>query len=184
MVVGYTSISREERDDGKVARNFFGNQAPDRIVTDIVCSPTSERPNLQNLKVELEEEDTLIIPRLNRFEGTVVETLQTVEHFYGNRIRVLSLYEPFDSFSDDSVQTLRVVLSLLEINNGDAPRPVSYDRVANRTRKFGRSPALSKLDIKRIQQLASHGASIQELMASFRCSRRTIERAIIGNHSS
>lgn len=183
MIVGYTTVSISEQNAGLVARELFRSFDFGRLVTDVVSHRGSHRPNLEPLLGDLDASDTLVIPELSRLHEDIRKILETMDDLYCRRIRLISLSEGFDTHSSGSAITFRVLMSLLRIK----PSIIAADpkeRRGKRTHKFGRSPALSEFDIKDIQLMASQGVSIQELMVSFGCSRRTIKRALNGNHTS
>ena len=182
-IVGYTTISGLEQKAGVDPRELFGTFAFGRLVTDVVEHAGLPQPNLEVLQLNLREADTLVIPNMGRLYGNVPQTLERVHDFYCRRIRLVSLSEGFDTGSgESSTTTLRVLISLRNGMSMTAENPA--DRMGKRKHKFGRSPALSEVDIEAVLRMALQGATTKELMASFGCSRRTILRAMNGTHTS
>lgn len=86
MIYGYARVSTatQGRDGNSLEDqvNALEKYGCQKIIQEAFSGKTMERPKFQKLLVDLQEDDTLVVCKLDRFARTAIEGVQTVRELF------------------------------------------------------------------------------------------------------
>ncbi|WP_082586453.1 recombinase family protein [Microbacterium sp. Root280D1] len=155
----------------------------DIIVERGVSGASAERPALDELRLRLRDGDTLVIPELSRLGRRTAAVVSLVDELVGRGV-ILRCLEPGLVFDGSPVSNLLLsVLAAAATLERDllVPRTIDGLNAARERGRVGGRPArLTDVQRREVVRMSGQGRSYAELAAVFRCSERTIRRAVSG----
>ncbi len=184
MIYGYARVSTamQGRDgnsleEQEAALKKYGCQ---EIVTEAFTGKTMERPKFQVLLNELQEGDTLVVCKLDRFARTTIEGVQTVRELFERNIKVNILNIGMIENTLTGNLILTVMLAFAEYERGMiVERTQTGKAVARQNPNFheGRPRKFSQEQIDFALDLLKNGKSYQEVKMLTGISKSTLIRA-------
>lgn len=122
MIYGYARVSTATQgrdgnslEDQVAALKKYGCQ---EIIQEAFTGKTMERPQFQRLLDELQEGDTLVVSKLDRFARTAIEGVQTVRELFerGVRVHILNMGLIENTLTGNLILT--VMLAFAEYERG------------------------------------------------------------------
>ena len=184
MIYGYARVSTatQGRDGNSLeeqtaALEKYGCQ---EIITEAFSGKTMERPKFQSLLERLEEGDTLVVCKLDRFARTAIEGVQTVRELFerGIRVHILNMGLVENTLTGNLILT--VMLAFAEYERGMiVERTQTGKMVAKQNPNFkdGRPKKYTPIQIEHALSLLSSGMSYKESEAITGISNSTMIRA-------
>lgn len=184
MIYGYARVSTATQgrdgnslEDQVAALEKYGCQ---KIVTETFTGKTMERPKFTQLLSSLEEGDTLVVCKLDRFARTAVEGVQTVRALFerGIKVHILNMGLIENTLTGNLILT--VMLAFAEYERGMiVERTQTGKMVARQNPNFkdGRPKKYTPTQIAHALELLSSGKTYKEVEAMTGISKSTLIRA-------
>lgn len=184
MIYGYTRVSTsgQERngnslEDQTRALQQYGCQ---EIITEAYTGKTMERPEFQKLLNKLQEGDTLVVTKLDRFARTAIEGVQTVRTLFerGIRVHILNMGLIENTLTGNLILT--VMLAFAEYERGMIVERCQTGKAIARQNpdyREGRPKKYSGKQIKHALELLENGNTYKEVEAMTGISKSTLIRA-------
>src|ERR1700712_4969505 len=155
---------------------------PRRIVSETVSgsSAIEQRPGFMRLVDKLEQDDVLIVTKLDRLGRNVIDVATTVDRLAkaGVRVHCLAL-GGVDLTSPAGRMTMGVINAVAQFE-----RDLLIERTQSGLKRakaagevFGRPPILTKAQRAAVQEQIAAGASVSALAKRYGTSRQTVMRA-------
>lgn len=184
MIYGYARVSTagQGRDgnsleDQVAALQKYGCQ---EIVEEAFSGKTMERPKFQRLLDRLQEGDTLVVCKLDRFARTAIEGVQTVRDLFerGIRVHILNMGLVENTLTGNLILT--VMLAFAEYERGMiVERTQTGKAVARQDPNFreGRPKKYTPQQIKLALDLLEQGRTYRQITEMTGISKSTLIRA-------
>lgn len=184
MIYGYARVSTatQGRDGNSLeeqvaALEKYGCQ---QIVKEAFSGKTMERPKFQSLLERLQEGDTLVVCKLDRFARTAIEGVQTVRELFerGIKVHILNMGLIENTLTGNLILT--VMLAFAEYERGMiVERTQTGKMVARQNPNFkdGRPKKYTPAQIAHALELLSAGKTYREVEAMTGISKSTLVRA-------
>lgn len=184
MIYGYARVSTtgQSRDGNSLeeqtaALNNYGCQ---EIVTEAFSGKTMERPQFTNLLEQLQQGDTLVVCKLDRFARTAIEGVQTVRELFerGIRVHILNMGLIENTLTGNLILT--VMLAFAEYERGMiVERTQTGKAIAKQNPNFkdGRPKKYSKPQIDLALSLLEQGNTYKQVESMTGISKSTLIRA-------
>ena len=190
MIYGYARVSTATQgrdgnslEDQVAALERYGCQ---KIVQEAFTGKTMERPKFLRLLEELQEGDTLVVCKLDRFARTAIEGVQTVRELFerGVRVHILNMGLIENTLTGNLILT--VMLAFAEYERGMIVERTQTGKAAARQDpnfKDGRPKKFTPEQIQLALSLLEQGKTYRQITAMTGISKSTIireKRKIIG----
>lgn len=184
MIYGYARVSTATQElegnsleEQTVALKKYGCR---EIVTEAFSGTTMERPKLQRLLERLEEGDTLVVCKPDRFARTAIEGVQTVRELFekGVKVHILNIGLIENTLTDNLILT--IMFAFAEYERGMiVERTQNGKMVAKKNPNFkdGRPRKYTPTQIEDALSLLSSGMSYKEVESITGISKSTMIRA-------
>lgn len=184
MIYGYARVSTagQGRDgnsleDQVAALQKYGCQ---EIVEEAFSGKTMERPKFQRLLDRLQEGDTLVVCKLDRFARTAIEGVQTVRELFerGIRVHILNMGLVENTLTGNLILT--VMLAFAEYERGMiVERTQTGKAVARQDPNFreGRPKKYNPQQIQLALDLLEQGRTYRQITEMTGISKSTLIRA-------
>lgn len=184
MIYGYARVSTmaQGRDgnsleDQIAALKKYGCQ---KIVEEAFSGKTMERPKFKFLLNVLEEGDTLVVSKLDRFARTAIEGVQTVRELFerGIRVHILNMGLIENTLTGNLILT--VMLAFAEYERGMiVERTQTGKMIARQNPNFrdGRPKKYSSVQIEHALELLKSGKSYRQVEELTGISKSTLIRS-------
>ena len=184
MVYGYARVSTagQLRDGNSLeeqveALKKYGCQ---EIVSESFTGKTMQRPEFQALLERLEEGDTLVISRLDRFARTTTDGVETVKMLFdrGVRVHILNMGLVENTLTGNLILT--VMLAFAEYERGMIVERTQTGKAIARQRpdyREGRPKKFKKAQVDHALELLSSGMSYKQVEGMTGISKSTLIRA-------
>ena len=184
MIYGYARVSTATQgrdgnslEDQVAALEKYGCQ---EIIQEAFTGKTMERPQLQRLLDELQEGDTLVVSKLDRFARTAIEGVQTVRELFerGVRVHILNMGLIENTLTGNLILT--VMLAFAEYERGMiVERTQTGKAVARQDPNFkdGRPKKFSPQQIQLALDLLEQGKTYRQITEMTGISKSTLIRA-------
>ena len=184
MIFGYARVSTagQGRDgnsleDQRRALEAYGCQ---EIIEESFSGKTMDRPSFQALQRRLQEGDTLVVCKLDRFARTAIEGVQTVKELFnrGVKVHILNMGLVENTLTGNLILT--VMLAFAEYERGMiVERTQTGKAIARQSPDYreGRPPKYSKAQINHGVDLLESGKTYKEVEAMTGISKSTLIRA-------
>lgn len=184
MIYGYGRVSTvgQNRDGNSIEEQIielkrYGCQ---EIVTEAYSGKTMERPKFQALLARLQEGDTLVVCKLDRFARTAIEGVQTVRDLFerGVRVHILNMGLIENTLTGNLILT--VMLAFAEYERGMiVERTQTGKAIARQNPSYreGRPKKYKPAQINHALELLESGMSYKEVETITGISKSTLARA-------
>ena len=184
MIYGYArvstagqSINGNSLEDQTTALKSYGCQ---EIVTEAFTGKTMERPKFQRLLEVLQEGDTLVVCKLDRFARTAIEGVQVVRELFerGIRVHILNMGLVENTLTGNLILT--VMLAFAEYERGIiVERTQAGKAVARQDPSFreGRPKKYLPTQLQHALDLLASGKTYRQVEAMTGISKSTLIRA-------
>ena len=184
MIYGYARVSTATQgrdgnslEDQVAALERYGCQ---KIVQEAFTGKTMERPKFLRLLEELQEGDTLVVCKLDRFARTAIEGVQTVRELFerGVRVHILNMGLIENTLTGNLILT--VMLAFAEYERGMiVERTQTGKAVARQDPNFkdGRPKKFTPEQISLALALLKQGKTYRQITAMTGISKSTLIRA-------
>lgn len=184
MIYGYARVStatqgRDENslEDQVAALERYGCQ---KIVQEAFTGKTMDRPKFLRLLEELQEGDTLVVCKLDRFARTAIEGVQTVRELFerGVRVHILNMGLIENTLTGNLILT--VMLAFAEYERGMIVERTQTGKAAARQDpnfKDGRPKKFTPEQIQLALSLLEQGKTYRQITAMTGISKSTLIRA-------
>ena len=183
MIYGYARVSTtgQGRDGNSLeeqtaALEKYGCQ---EIITEAFSGKTMERPKFQSLLERLEEGDTLVVCKLDRFARTAIEGVKTVRELFerGIKVHILNMGLIENTLTGNLILT--VMLAFAEYERGTIVERTQLGKMVakqNPNFKDGRPKKYTPIQIEHALSLLSSGMSYKEVEEITGISKSTMIR--------
>lgn len=184
MIYGYARVSTATQgrdgnslEDQVAALERYGCQ---KIVQEAFTGKTMERPKFLRLLEELQEGDTLVVCKLDRFARTAIEGVQTVRELFerGVRVHILNMGLIENTLTGNLILT--VMLAFAEYERGMIVERTQTGKAAARQDpnfKDGRPKKFTPEQIALALDLLEQGKTYRQITAMTGISKSTLIRA-------
>ena len=186
MIYGYARVSTATQgrdgnslEDQVAALKKYGCQ---KIIQEAFTGKTMERPQFQRLLGELQEGDTLVVSKLDRFARTAIEGVQTVRELFerGVRVHILNMGLIENTLTGNLILT--VMLAFAEYERGMiVERTQTGKAVARQDPNFkdGRPKKYTPQQLELALSLLEEGKTYRQVTTMTGISKSTLIRAKI-----
>ena len=184
MIFGYARVSTatQGRDGNSLEEQVAALEkyGCSEIITEAFTGKTMDRPKFNALLERLQEGDTLVVCKLDRFARTAIEGVQTVRELFerGIRVHILNMGLIENTLTGNLILT--VMLAFAEYERGMiVERTQTGKAVARQNPDFreGRPKKFSRTQIKHALELLESGRTYREVEAMTGISKSTLVRA-------
>ena len=184
MIFGYARVSTatQGRDGNSLEEQVAALEkyGCGEIVTEAFTGKTMDRPKFTALLERLQEGDTLVVCKLDRFARTAIEGVQTVRELFerGIRVHILNMGLIENTLTGNLILT--VMLAFAEYERGMiVERTQTGKAVARQNPDFreGRPKKFSRTQVKHALELLESGRTYREVEAMTGISKSTLVRA-------
>ena len=184
MIFGYARVSTATQgrdgnslEDQVAALQKYGCQ---EIVEEAFSGKTMERPKFQRLLDRLQEGDTLVVCKLDRFARTAIEGVQTVRELFerGIRVHILNMGLVENTLTGNLILT--VMLAFAEYERGMIVERTQTGRAIARQDPDFREGRPKKFTPQQLQlglSLLEQGKTYSQITAMTGISKSTLIRA-------
>jgi len=184
MIYGYARVSTAAQgrdgnslEDQVAALQKYGCQ---KIIEEAFTGKTMERPKFQLLLEQLQEGDTLVVCKLDRFARTAIEGVQTVRELFerGVRVHILNMGLIENTLTGNLILT--VMLAFAEYERGMiVERTQTGKAVARQDPSFrdGRPKKYTTQQIRLALELLDQGRTYRQITELTGISKSTLIRA-------
>jgi len=179
MEFGYARISKDDQalECQIDALNVYG---VDEIYEETITEPRQDRQQLKELLETLRAGDTLVIGRLNQLGRTVKQFFALIKDFEQKGIRLVSLYEKFDTSNAVGKAVYGVFCSLaqMELEVISQRTKAGMILAKRRGRLSGRKPKENTKIESALKMYFSSESSIDEIIETTGLSKTTIYKYV------
>ena len=184
MIYGYARVSTAAQgregnslEDQVAALQKYGCQ---KIIEEAFTGKTMERPKFQLLLEQLQEGDTLVVCKLDRFARTAIEGVQTVRNLFerGVRVHILNMGLIENTLTGNLILT--VMLAFAEYERGMIVERTQTGRaIARQDPSFrdGRPKKFTPEQIDLALSLLEQGKTYRQITTMTGISKSTLIRA-------
>ena len=184
MVYGYARVSTagQLRDGNSLeeqveALKRYGYQ---EIISESFTGKTMQRPEFQELLERLEEGDTLVVCKLDRFARTAIDGVETVRKLFerGVRVHILNIGLIENTLTGNLILT--VMLAFAEYERGMIVERTQTGKAIARLRpdyREGRPKKFKKAQVDHALELLNSGMSYKQVEGMTGISKSTLVRA-------
>lgn len=183
MIYGYARVSTTmQQKDGNSLEDqtkLLESYGCQEIITEAFSGKTMERPQFQSLLGKLQEGDTLVVCKLDRFARTAIEGVQTVRDLFnrGVRVHILNMGLIENTLTGNLILT--VMLAFAEYERGMiVERTQTGKAIAKADPSFreGRPPKYSKSQLNHAIDLLLSGMTYKQVESMTGISKSTLIR--------
>ena len=184
MIYGYARVSTagQLRDGNSLEEQIaalkqYGCQ---EIISESFTGKTMQRPEFQSLLERLEEGDTLVVSRLDRFARNCTDGVETVRMLFnrGVRVHILNMGVVENTLTGNLI--LQIMLSFSEYERGMIVERTQTGKAIARQRpdyREGRPKKFKKAQVDHALELLSSGMSYKQVEGMTGISKSTLIRA-------
>lgn len=184
MIYGYARVSTTAQgkegnslEDQVVALQKGGCQT---IITEAFTGKTMERPKLQELLKRLQEGDTLVVCKLDRFARTAIEGVGTIRALFerGVKVNILNMGVIENTLTGNLILT--ILLAFAEFERGQIVERTQAGKAIARQQpgyREGRPKKYRQPQIEHALELLSSGKTYKQVEAVTGISKSTLYRA-------
>ena len=184
MIYGYARVSTATqcRDGNSLEEQVRTLKASgcQEVIEEAFTGKTMERPKLTELLNKLENGDTLVVCKLDRFARTAIEGVQTVQNLFERGIKVHILNMGLVEDTNIGRLILTVLLAFAEYERSMIVERTQLGKsIAKQNPNFreGRPKKYSPLQIEHALQLLEDGNSYKQVEAMTGISKSTLLRS-------
>ncbi len=184
MIYGYARVSTamQGRDGNSLEDqvNALKEYGCQEIIEEAYSGKTMARPQFTSLLERLEEGDTLVVSKLDRFARTTIEGVQTIQDLFNKGIKVHILNMGLIEDTNVGHLILTILLAFAEYErNMIIERCASGKEIARQNPNFkeGRPKKYSQLQVQHALELLEEGNTYKQVEALTGISKSTLIRA-------
>lgn len=183
MIYGYARVSTsgQQRDGNSIEEqiNALTKYGCEEIITEAFSGKTMDRPKFKELFSKLNENDTLVVCKLDRFARTAIEGVQTVRELFerGVRVHILNMGLIENTLTGNLILT--VMLAFAEYERGMIVERTQLGRSIARENpnyREGRPHKYSDAQINHAVDLLKSGKTYREVEQMTGISKSTLIR--------
>lgn len=176
MLIGYARVSTLDQNP-ELQQDALLEAGCEKVFTDKITGTAARRPELDKLKEQLREGDTLVVWRLDRLGRSLKDLIEWVAYLEQIGVAFRSLQEAVDTTTSTGKLVFHMFAALAEFERNLIRERTQAGLAAARARgrKGGRAKALSAKQRKRVVELyTSKEVSVKEICAMFSISKPTL----------
>lgn len=176
---GYGRVSTSDQNI-ESQKDALVRAGTDLLFIDTFTGTKSNRPELNRLRAQLRNGDTLVITRLDRLGRSAKDLLNLVSELQDQGVHLEVLEQNINTSSPEGKLFFTLVASFAEFER-EIMRSRTMDGLAAaraRGRMGGRKPAMSPVKVATAKQLYSQGKYVKDIAEALGVSRPTIYRAL------
>ena len=176
MKIGYGRISTADQSHD-LQKDALERAGCEKIFLDTISGAKSKRPELNKLKEQIREGDTLIVWRLDRLGRSLRDLIDLMKWLEGLGVEFISLQESIDTTTPAGKLTFHIFGAMAEFERNliQERTHAGLEAARARGRKGGRKPALTPKRKEALNQLYhAKKHTIAELCEMFTISKRTL----------
>jgi DNA invertase Pin-like site-specific DNA recombinase len=177
---GYARVSTTDQ-DASLQIDALKAAGCTSIFVDHASGAKSSRPELDRMREQLREGDTVVVWKLDRLGRSLANLIELIKSFEGEKVEFRSLSESMDTTTTGGRLIFNIFASIAEFERAliQERTKAGLEAARARGRVGGRPPKLSDTQVKRIRKLYdSRAITIDEIAATMEVSRPTIYRAL------
>ena len=176
MLIGYARVSTLDQSP-ELQQDALQAAGCEKIFTDKITGTAKTRPELDKLKEQLREGDTLVVWRLDRLGRSLKDLIEWVAYLETKGVEFKSLQESIDTTTSTGKLVFHMFAALAEFERNLIRERTQAGLAAARARgrKGGRTKALSPKQRRRAVELYdSKEISVKEICTMFSISKPTL----------
>ena len=176
MLIGYARVSTLDQNP-ELQQDALKAAGCEKVFTDRITGTARARPELDKLKEQLREGDTLVVWRLDRLGRSLKDLIEWVALLESQGTGFKSLHEAIDTTTSAGKLIFHIFGALAEFERNLIRERTNAGLAAARARgrKGGRAKALTPKQRQRVVELYENKeVSVKELCAMFAISKPTL----------
>ena len=177
--LGYSRVSTADQNPDS-QRDALLKAGVDQIFLDTFTGTKSSRPELDKMKEQLRQGDTIVITRLDRLGRSTKDLLNLVSDLQDQGVNLEVIEQNINTSTPEGKLFFTLVASFAEFER-EIMRARTIDGLASaraRGRVGGRKPAMSQAKIATAKKMYAEGKFVKEIAEVLGVSRPTIYRAL------
>ena len=177
--LGYGRVSTSDQNPDS-QRDALNKAGVDRVFLDTFTGTKANRPELNRMKEQLRNGDTIVITRLDRLGRSTKDLLNLVSDLKDQGVNLEVIEQNINTSTPEGKLFFTLVASFAEFER-EIMRARTIDGLASaraRGRVGGRKPAMSQAKISTARQMYAEGKFVKDIAEVLGVSRPTIYRAL------
>lgn len=181
MLIGYARVSTIDQNTN-LQTDALKAAGCQKIFIEKISSTKSERPELNKLKEQLREGDSLVVWRLDRLGRSLKDLIDWINYLDGEKVSLKSLQESIDTGTSTGKLVFHIFGALAEFERNLIVERTNAGLAAARARgmKGGRKPKLDSSKQKTAQTMYdSRNHTIKEICEILSITKPTLYKYLI-----
>jgi DNA invertase Pin-like site-specific DNA recombinase len=177
--IGYGRISTADQNSAS-QEDALKMAKVDMMFIDTISGTKASRPQLDRLKEQLREGDTLVVTRLDRLGRSTRDLLNLVSELEDKKVHLEVLEQSINTSTAEGKMFLTMIAAFAEFER-EIMRSRTIDGLAaarERGKVGGRKPKMTQAKIANAKRMYEGGVAITEIAETLSVSRPTIYRVL------